>query len=85
MIFSKTIINSYNPFIYCWLNKKFRNGAKKYLLCLCCCHQNESSNENISNRGYITDTIQIDTNRNNIELQGVRENLGESNINISPV
>ena len=31
------VIHSYNPFIYCWLNSTFRNGAKKFFTYLIRC------------------------------------------------
>jgi hypothetical protein len=66
--FWNIFIYSYNPFIYCWLNKTFRNGAKKYLFCLFCCwHQNESMNS-----GNIANTVPTDPNRNTIELQVIQ-------------
>ena len=75
--------HSYNPFIYCWLNKTFKDGAKKYFHLRCCCRPNGLVNENLSNRRLVTNEIQIETNRNNIELKEIEVNFDESVTNLS--
>jgi hypothetical protein len=82
-----SFIYSYNPFIYCWLNKTFRNGAKKFLLCfIYSCHQSESLNRSISNRDNNSATLENITNNINLmELQQIQENTNETNVNIVSV
>ncbi len=82
-----SFIYSYNPFIYCWLNKTFRNGAKKFLLCFAYCYrQNESLNVTIPNRNNNSAALENTTNNINlIELQQIQENTNETNVNIVSV
>ncbi len=41
---------SYNPFIYCWLNSKFRNEAKHLFSCLFSRDQRQVNNTSESRR-----------------------------------
>ena len=44
-------ICSYNPFIYCWLNKNFRKAALRVFCCCCVSSEIDSANELIEDNG----------------------------------
>lgn len=83
ILFLNLFAHSYNPFIYCWLNKTFKDETKKYFCLRCCCQRNESINENLSNRRFVANEVQIETNRNNIELQEIQVKFDGSTTNLT--
>ncbi|CAG2118230.1 unnamed protein product [Medioppia subpectinata] len=68
----------YNPFIYCWLNKTFRKGAKRVITTLMCnCVALEASNsENILRDNNAENT------RQTVELNIINNSPENDNNNV---
>lgn len=43
---------SYNPFIYIWMNVRFRNGFRYVIQRFCCCNRNQSPFQNVHNYNH---------------------------------